>query len=106
MRRWIGRTAGALCVMMILFTGLALIETDQWWIRVLDFPRLQIAGVLAISLAVFLLTRPSARVWVPVLPLSLAALAWQVWMIAPYTPLWQVQMLAASGARKRVGCAS
>lgn len=95
MRRWIGRTAGALCVLMAVFTGLPLIETDEWWIRIFDFPRLQIAGVLAIALVVFLSTRPSARGWLLVLPLSLFALAWQVWMIAPYTPVWRVQMLAA-----------
>ena len=104
MRRWIGRTAGALCGLMAVCTGLPLVESDEWWIRIFDFPRLQIAGVMAIALVVFVLTRPSARGWLLVLPLSFLALAWQVWMIAPYTPAWQVEMLAVErcGEESRV----
>jgi endonuclease/exonuclease/phosphatase (EEP) superfamily protein YafD len=98
-RRWIGRIAGAMCVLMAVFTGLALIENDEWWIRIFDFPRLQIAVVLAIALLVSVLTKSSARGWLVVLPLSLSALAWQVWMILPYTPVWQVQMLAAKSCK-------
>jgi endonuclease/exonuclease/phosphatase (EEP) superfamily protein YafD len=81
---------------MVALTGLALIETDEWWIRVLDFPRLQIAAVLAVALVAYLATRPRAMQAWPILTTLVAALVWQLWLIAPYSPVWQKQMLDGS----------
>jgi endonuclease/exonuclease/phosphatase (EEP) superfamily protein YafD len=103
--RWLGRGAALVCLMMVAATALALIETDVWWIRVLDFPRLQIAAVLAVALLAFWWAGPRGVFAGVVTLASLVALGWQVWMIAPYTPVWPPQMLAATacpeGARVR-----
>ncbi|MCG6114864.1 MAG: endonuclease/exonuclease/phosphatase family protein [Mesorhizobium sp.] len=95
MRRWVGGVAALVCLLMAAATALALIETDEWWIRVLDFPRLQIAAVLAVALLVYWWTRPRGRTSLLVAALSVVALGWQVWMILPYTAVWPQQMVAA-----------
>ena len=103
--RWIGRGAALVCLLMVAATALALIETDLWWIRVFDFPRLQIAVVLAVALLVFWWAGPRGVLAGVVALASLVALGWQTWMIAPYTPVWPRQMLQATacpdGARVR-----
>lgn len=97
MKRWIGRVAAFLCLLMVAFTALALIETDEWWIRVLDFPRPQIAAVLGCALVLHWVTWPRRWVLASISAVSVAAFAWQVWLIFPYTPLATEQMVAASG---------
>ncbi len=94
--RWIGRGAALVCLLMVAATALALIETDQWWIRVLDFPRLQIAVVLAVALLTFGWAGPRNVAAGVLAAVFLVALAWQLWMIAPYTAVWPRQMLAAT----------
>jgi endonuclease/exonuclease/phosphatase (EEP) superfamily protein YafD len=93
---WVGRAAGFHCLLMSAFTALAFVETDEWWIRVLDFPRLQIAAVLIVALLVYWWARRGGTGAVVVAAVSLAALAWQVWMIVPYTLIWPQQMIAAN----------
>lgn len=94
-RRWTSRVAAFVCVLMSAATGLALIETDEWWIRVLDFPRLQIAALLAVALIVYWLTqRGKAGTLFVVTAMSIVSLVWQVWMILPYTAVWKIQMIA------------
>lgn len=103
--RWVGWIAALVCLLMVAATGLALIETDLWWIRVFDFPRLQIAVVLGIALLALWWAGPRGLGGAALAVAGLVALAWQVWMIAPYTPAWPRQMLAATacpeGARVR-----
>lgn len=94
MKLWVGRIAAFLCVVMVAATALALIETDEWWIRVLDFPRLQIAVVLILALLVCLWVRPNGIV--ALTAVSAAAFLWQLWMIVPYTPAWPKQMAGAA----------
>ncbi|WP_421999354.1 endonuclease/exonuclease/phosphatase family protein [Reyranella sp.] len=98
MIEWIGIGAAVLCGLMTAATALALIDTDKWWIRVLDFPRLQFAAVLLGALVVTAATRPGGAVALAVLAAGGVALAWQVRVILPYTPLWKRQMRAAPGA--------
>lgn len=85
--------------MMVAATALALIETDEWWIRVLDFPRLQIAVVLAVALPVLWWAGGRSVAVVALSLASLVALAWQAWLILPYTPVWTPQMVAAASCR-------
>lgn len=82
---------------MVAFTALALIETDEWWIRVLDFPRPQIASALGAALLVLWAASYRARFPALVSAASVAALAWQAWLIVPYTPVWPEQILPANG---------
>ena len=101
---WVARVAGSLCVLMSAFTALAFVETDEWWIRILDFPRLQIAGVLIVALLIYWWTRQRGTGAVVVSAIALAALSFQVWMILPYTPIWSQQMISANAcpAKQRV----
>ena len=95
MKRWVRRGATALCLLMVTLTALALVNTDEWWIRVLDFPRPQIAAVLGAGLLVLWGTSRGTRF--PALTSIAAgtALLWQVSLIVPYTPFWTEQMVAA-----------
>lgn len=74
-------------VAFVLVAGSLLSMTDlnQWWVRIWDFPRLQI--LIAMVLIGFALWRydRASRPW---LPLLLAAFCvWQFWRIWPYTPM-------------------
>lgn len=75
------------CVSLLLVAGSVLSATDlnQWWIRIWDFPRIQILVAMILCLAA--LARFD-RGWRPWLPLALAAFAaWQFYRVLPYTPL-------------------
>ena len=81
----------------VLATLLPVLRHTAWWIRVCDFPRLQIVAVLALSLAAtFALPPPEgpAHPWFAVM-LS-AALLYQAYRIWPYTPLHSKQVADAT----------
>ncbi len=93
----VAQIAIAICLLMSAATALALVETNEWWIRVFDFPRLQIAAVLLATLPIYWLARQRAgTVAVLVVSVSIAALAWQIWKILPYTPVWNQQMISTA----------
>lgn len=81
-----------LCAIVIITTGLPLINSAAWWIRIFDFPRLQIAvlSLLAIILAYFYVDFK----WeykLPILLLLAASLVYQVQFVVVYTPLYKTQ---------------
>lgn len=87
-------------VALFLVAGTLLSTTDlnQWWIRIWDFPRLQLLIVMVALAIALLLTDRKTRPW---LPLALAFLsAWQVTRVYPYTPFApdEVELVAGSGA--------
>lgn len=92
---WTGKIAVLICLLMSAATALALVETNEWWIRILDFPRLQIAVALIVAMFVYWWTRPRGAEAAIVTVVSISALAWQVAMIMPYTPIWKYQMVDA-----------
>lgn len=71
---------------MIVATALPLLRRTAWWIRMCDFPRLQITLIAAASLAVFVATweQPGAWHW-GFAALLAAALGYQGFMMYPYT---------------------
>jgi endonuclease/exonuclease/phosphatase (EEP) superfamily protein YafD len=83
--RWLLIAVGGLA---ILVTVLPWIPSNQSAIRIWDYPRIQVAAVLAISLIIapFLL-RPRNRYAWAFFAFLAAALAWQAFAIWPYTPL-------------------
>ena len=95
MRNWAGRVGALVCLLMCAATTIALVDSDQWWIRILDFPRLQIAVVMIAALIVLWWSRSDGIRTILVAAMSVVALAWQVWKILPYTPVWKPQMVAA-----------
>ncbi len=78
---------------VVLATVLPHIRMGWWWVRVWDFPRLQIAATGLAVLAILLVRWPdSAGGWLAVAAVA-AAVAHQGYRIAPYTSLWPVRAL-------------
>lgn len=89
-------TAG---VALVVATALPLWRRQSWWVRIFDFPRLQMAGLLLPCLLLHgLLVPHSAAAWV-LRGLMLLALGLQVWRILPYTRLARQQVLATTAAQ-------
>ena len=83
-----------LAAMACVVTVLPLSDSNVWWIRILDFPRLQIA-VAAAAVLVFALILPGGTTRLVVTLLMLAVCGYQLWRILPYTPLAGVEMTLA-----------
>ena len=81
-------------VLVIWLSGWSLIRRDEWWFRGADFPRLQILFVGLVALAGLLFIQAE---WTLVRELLLlgviAAVAYQLKMVLPYTPIWKKQVL-------------
>ena len=81
----------SLLAILVLVTVLPLFETDEWWVRLWDYPRLQIAAVIVIALAGLLAAGPRrGRAFWIALAAGLGSLAWQLWQVASYIPGWPV----------------
>ncbi|KQW46788.1 hypothetical protein ASD88_09900 [Pelomonas sp. Root662] len=83
---------------MIVATLLPLARLDDWWVRVFDFPRLQIAAVSAAVLVLTPLVRDDAgmlhNLWLAALA---ACTLYQGWRMFPYTPLHAKQVQDSEG---------
>ncbi|HNR14273.1 MAG TPA: endonuclease/exonuclease/phosphatase family protein [Thermodesulfobacteriota bacterium] len=91
---------GILGTFVCVATALPFIRTDEWWVRIFDFPRLQIFVIGGSVLLLYLLLIRSIARWEAVLATGLAtALVIQTLQIYPYTPLAPVQTHAAHQAR-------
>ena len=94
----------ALGALMVAATALPLLRSDQWWIRVFDFPRIQITFILALVLTAYPLSAGSYNAADYFLLAALAVcLAYQCYMMFPYTPLARKQVQRSAGAREGRG---
>lgn len=85
-----------LSLFSILVTALPLIRTDEWWIRIWDFPRAQIAVICFISIVLVIVYFRKFRIAATVLTvLLLAAFIYQASLIYRYTPLYPIQAKSA-----------
>lgn len=95
----------ALALLLIVATLLPLVRKEAWWIRVLDFPRVQIAGaggaVVLLALALVPVRGPFETA---LLALLLLSVLYQVYRMFPYTPFAAVQVQAAAGRNPGVAC--
>ena len=86
----------ALTFFMALLTFLPLWKNPSWWIRGLDFPRLQLcvlAFALLIAQAYLLSYSELLQVFISVV--AIGCLAYQAWWIIPYTWLWPHEVKSA-----------
>jgi endonuclease/exonuclease/phosphatase (EEP) superfamily protein YafD len=84
-------------VLLIAVTVLPVVRSEEWWIRVFDFPRLQIAILLAAVLVAFVFFYQPARALDTVFVIALlGSLGYQGYRIFPYTPLPAVQVIRAN----------
>lgn len=78
---------------MVVATVLPLLRKDAWWIRIFDFPRLQITFILSATLASYLIfTWDSSLAENLFLGVLSACLIYQSYMMYPYTPLARKQV--------------
>lgn len=78
--------------MVLIATGLPLIDSAAWWIRIFDFPRIQIAflTLLAIILG-YIYVDFKWKFKLPLLLVLAVALIYQVQFVIVYTPLYRTQ---------------
>lgn len=82
------RLLGAACVVATL---LPLLRARVWWVRIWDFPRIQVAVVSLVAVAGMVWAGPGEPAgWLLVAAAGLAA-GCQVAVVLPYTLLWPVQ---------------
>jgi endonuclease/exonuclease/phosphatase (EEP) superfamily protein YafD len=80
-------------LLMVAATLLPFSRSDAWWIRVFDFPRIQVAVILAAALAAHLALRRGGGAFALALDAALAAaLAYQCYRMFPYTRLARPQV--------------
>ncbi len=88
----------ALCLLslaLVYATAVPLLRGDAWWIRLFDFPRIQIAALMVLALGCYAALRFFGRLrpWEYALGAVVGlALAWQLITIAPYTALYPKEM--------------
>lgn len=84
---------GILTLIMTLLTLLPLSRNQRWWVRIWDFPRLQMAVLSLVFLLLELCFLPGGGQfsWLIVL-LALGCTIYQSWWIFPYTGLSKVQV--------------
>ncbi|MFO7529903.1 MAG: endonuclease/exonuclease/phosphatase family protein [Marinobacter sp.] len=86
----------ALALLVVVATALPFLRFDQWWIRVLDFPRGQIAITGIILVTVYLFFWNPHRIYESViLGLLVLAVGYQVVKMFPYTVLMPKQVMNA-----------
>lgn len=80
---------------LVCSTAIPLIHTDQWWIRIFDFPRVQISVLMGLALAAYVALSfwRRMRIWEYALTaMVVLSLIWQLIAIAPYTAFYPKEM--------------
>ncbi|RRQ23278.1 endonuclease [Guyparkeria sp. SCN-R1] len=89
---------GLLALVLIVGTVIPLLHSNAWWVRIFDFPRVQIALLTGLTLAGYVALRlyGSLGGWDYALAALVGlALVWQLISIAPYTALYPKEMSAS-----------
>ena len=89
---WLARLILALCLVATL---LPFVPVGAWFVRLCDFPRLQLAAitVLPLSAAVALgFTVGWQREYLLLVGVSLLIIGWQVSHVAPFSPMWSKEV--------------
>lgn len=94
-RKWGVGALVALVALLILVSVLPLWWTDRWWVRMWDFPRLQIAGLLILAGVGLCFLNLGRWRW-PLLGAVAAALAWQVSHFLAYFPPYPTQVASVA----------
>ena len=84
-------------LLVVAVTVIPLWDTTVWWVRAMDFPRLQVAvaAVIILVAAFFLLSGPAGLL---VAAAMLLAGGYQLWRIFPYTPFARPEVRLAEEA--------
>ncbi|MAD77487.1 MAG: endonuclease [Rheinheimera sp.] len=84
-------------LLLALLTLLPLWRFEAWWVRGLDFPRLQLAvlAVVIVVLQLLFTDLTQFNQW-SMLLISSGCLLFQLWWILPYTPLFSKEVMATA----------
>ena len=95
--RFLCRVAvGLLSLALVCGSALPLIRTDVWWIRIFDFPRIQIAVLIVLMFLAYVALRVFGRLRpleYMLIVLLILALTWQIILIAPYTAIYPKELV-------------
>ncbi len=92
-RGWGRKLLVGLALLLVLLSFLPLWQTDRWWVRQWDYPRLQVAALLVIVGAGLAGLKIRRRWWL--LGAVAAALAWQISHFLAYLPLHPKEVASA-----------
>ncbi|RZF53085.1 endonuclease [Acinetobacter halotolerans] len=83
-----------ICAVLVIWLSVwSLIPRDEWWFRGADFPRLQILAIGIVALVGLLFIPAEWTLQREILLLGvIAAVAYQLKMVLPYTPIWKKQV--------------
>ena len=87
---------GLSLALLSILSLIPLLETNAWWARYLDFPRLQFATGLVVLGVLFTLLGGYKGARLGVLVLAAVALGYHAWRLGPYLPI--TQSMDAGGA--------
>jgi endonuclease/exonuclease/phosphatase (EEP) superfamily protein YafD len=93
----------ALAAVAILATVIPLSRADAWWVRALDFPRLQIGALALVALAGLLLVGERSALDRALAAALIACTLYQAYKVYPYTRLARPEVQRSDG---RAGAAS
>lgn len=94
---WLRYALYSAVVAAAAITLLPELDTNAWWVRLLDFPRVQVLVALLLVL-VLLVALPGRRALGNLLAsiITLGCAAWQAVVLFPYSPLTSPSMIAAA----------
>ena len=86
-------------IFLVVASFIHLLRIDYWWVRIWDFPQLQLFVLTLICLGIWFILREIITWPLALVPAGLlAAAAYQIWLIFPYTALHRWQMKPAKKA--------
>lgn len=85
-----------LVIFLAIATFASLLKNEIWWIRVTDFPRLQltVSAILLLICELLFLDLSASITWL-LLTLTVLSLVYQIWWILPYTKIYKSEVLQA-----------
>ncbi|OBX27103.1 endonuclease/exonuclease/phosphatase (EEP) superfamily protein YafD [Gelidibacter algens] len=84
-------------IIAIIFTLIPLIPTDYWWIRMFDFPHIQLTTLTFIAIVVYCIKFDFKNIKDYAFILMLiACFIYQFYKIVPYTPFHEKEVMAAT----------
>lgn len=87
-RTGLAALVAALLLLAAAASALPLIETNLWWVRYLDFVRLQLGALLLILVVVLIALGGARRTWgLAAVVLGLLAVGYHAYRLYPYSPL-------------------
>lgn len=82
-----------IALVLVIATILPMVKADAWWIRIFDFPRLQILCLAVMVFVAFpFLVGYSEPIQITLLALLGGTIIYQAYMMFPYTPFAAVQV--------------